>query len=551
MAAARFVNDKQATAQAAARCELGDWRRATANNTILRRAIFIDAWPGTGMGHVLMANAMALRFVSLIEPARAVRFTPCLPHVTKAVIDAQIKNNKARGGFDQIPRCNEPQFDVHRHLTFAGLPLQADARDLRRPGASQVFIRPTCEEMIFALRSPLQVVKFYFPHVKLIKRCAKRLLEERLVQRGWTARAVSKAVSSPLRAASSNGMLDDCMRLASPADGATWQHISAPPCNVGLHVRTLAMDDERCNFFRERDTFNDDDGDSGCPFSHRRPIDFGVGCCIKNPCTAASLVTGCPGDKFATADAPVAYALTRQHGWSDLNESATKTWLTISEQPRYGLDPAAAAPAQQAQESTVAAWWALANCRRAIVAPIRSAFSDAAAIAAGVPVKRCCKAVMGHDNEAIALAARRPPRTYTNSSCKRRDLLTVRVPGRRRSERRCHPWMSVARSGYCEKTVDGYAGDCENGNKGSWSLSAHEARTWGHAAAACVERCAGCSRCRYVSLSVNMLDCSWFNSCDELKTDVSGFRTAAVEPAMVAFGRTITPARERPSSSSK
>ena len=89
---------------------------------------------GTGMGHVLMANAMALRFVSLIEPARAVRFTPCLPHVTKAVIDAQIKNNKARGGFDQIPRCNEPHFDVHRHLTFAGLPLHADARDLRRPG---------------------------------------------------------------------------------------------------------------------------------------------------------------------------------------------------------------------------------------------------------------------------------------------------------------------------------------------------------------------------------------------------------------------------------
>ena len=131
MAAARFVNDKQATAQAAARCELGDWRRATTNNTILRRAIFIDAWPGTGMGHVLMANAMALRFVSLIEPARAVRFTPCLPHVTKAVIDAQIKNNKARGGFDQIPRCNEPHFDVHRHLTFAGLPLQADARDLK------------------------------------------------------------------------------------------------------------------------------------------------------------------------------------------------------------------------------------------------------------------------------------------------------------------------------------------------------------------------------------------------------------------------------------
>ena len=56
---------------------------------------------------------------------------------------------------------------------------------------------------------------------------------------------------------------------------------------------------------------------------------------------------------------------------------------------------------------------------------------------------------------------------------------------------------------------------------------------------------------RYVSLSVNMLDCSWFNSCNELHTDVSGFRTSAVEPAMVAFGRTITPARDRPSSSSK
>ena len=272
---------------------------------------------------------------------------------------------------------------------------------------------------------------------------------------------------------------------ASPAGGR--RHVAAhpaPPCNVGLHVRTLAMDDERCNFFRERDTFNDDDGDSGCPFSHRRPIDFGVGCCIKNPCTAASLVTGCPGDKFATADAPVAYALTRSTVVGP--QRAPRKRLTKSSS--LGMGSTRQPPRRRAARSTVAAWWALANCRRAIVAPIRSAFSDAAAIAAGVPVKRCCKAVMGHDNEAIAYAARRPPRTYTNSSCKRRDLLTVRVPGRRRSERRCHPWMSVARSGYCEKTVDGYAGDCENGNKGSWSLSAHEARTWGHAAAACVER---------------------------------------------------------------
>ena len=123
MAAARFVNDKQA-APSAGRARLAPRHD---EQRFLRRAIFIDAWPGTGMGHVLMANAMALRFVSLIEPARAVRFTPCLPHVTKAVIDAQIKNNKARGGYDQIPRCNEPHFDVHRHLTFAGLPLQADA----------------------------------------------------------------------------------------------------------------------------------------------------------------------------------------------------------------------------------------------------------------------------------------------------------------------------------------------------------------------------------------------------------------------------------------
>ena len=40
--------------------------------------------------------------------------------------------------------------------------------------------------------------------------------------------------------------------------------------------------------------------------------------------------------------------------------------------------------------TTIAAWLSLARCRRAIVAPIPSTFSNSAARAAGVPVVGCC-----------------------------------------------------------------------------------------------------------------------------------------------------------------
>lgn len=96
----------------------------------------------------------------------------------------------------------------------------------------------------------------------------------------------------------------------------------------------------------------------------------------------------------------------------------------------------------------------------------------------------------------------------------------------RRLRRRARHWLAAAKHGYCAATSD--AGDCERGHKGSWPLHGGDARTWEDAAATCLRQCADCKRCRYVSVSLWSMDCSWFAACDErqLESAVAGFRTA-------------------------
>lgn len=89
-------------------------------------------------------------------------------------------------------------------------------------------------------------------------------------------------------------------------------------------------------------------------------------------------------------------------------------------------------------------------------------------------------------------------------------------------------WLGRSRDGYCART-DG-AGDCAAGDKGSFPLARAASADYESAARACLDMCAQCAGCRYVSLSPQHADCSWFRACDldrGLHSDVGGFISGA------------------------
>ena len=76
-------------------------------------------------------------------------------------------------------------------------------------------------------------------------------------------------------------------------------------------------------------------------------------------------------------------------------------------------------------------------------------------------------------------------------------------------------WVEEARAGFCGVTSSAdEPSDCVSGSKGVLGLLPQEAKTPLSAARACLARCAACARCRYVSLSRRLADCSWFVRCD-------------------------------------
>ena len=91
---------------------------------------------------------------------------------------------------------------------------------------------------------------------------------------------------------------------------------------------------------------------------------------------------------------------------------------------------------------------------------------------------------------------------------------------------RAAKWLGTSRDGYCQRTQD--EGTCANGDKGSFSLA--KELDWAAAAEACLNRCDQCARCRYISVSANFHDCSWFFTCNlaRLQSDVPGFASGAL-----------------------
>lgn len=81
-------------------------------------------------------------------------------------------------------------------------------------------------------------------------------------------------------------------------------------------------------------------------------------------------------------------------------------------------------------------------------------------------------------------------------------------------------WLVLARRGSCGVTERGAKGLCTYGDQGAFSGLALDGllqgtrRNWSAAATACLEQCASCERCRFVTLNIGpFFDCSWFSSC--------------------------------------
>ena len=160
--------------------------------------------------------------------------------------------------------------------------------------------------------------------------------------------------------------------------------------------------------------------------------------------------------------------------------------------------------------ATVTAWLTLARCKRAIVAPVVSRFSDSAAQTAGVPLVGCCSQLAPSTAQLVVAGGR-----------------SGMHPRRSRAEGNASSPAFVFELGYCAATELG--GNCKVDNSGAWQLPPQRAfNGWAAAAKWCLHLCRQCERCTAVSLSLSQLDCSWFAKCPaagRLRQAAQGFRT--------------------------
>ena len=87
-----------------------------------------------------------------------------------------------------------------------------------------------------------------------------------------------------------------------------------------------------------------------------------------------------------------------------------------------------------------------------------------------------------------------------------------------------------AAHGLCGATHNRVEFDCERDQKGHWQLSTEQASTYAAAAQACLNLCAHCSGCLWISFSPLHGDCSWFRDCSpgSLQRTTAGFVTGLV-----------------------
>jgi hypothetical protein len=304
---------------------------------------------------------------------RAIRFASCVPRVLLQSAEPSI--------YGSVPACEEPHFDLYRHVTIAGVeslraePADLQARDQKvfNTSARRSHGDDPCRRLRRMLKSPTEVVIFR-PSFEaysgmFIRSCLQRM------------RPQTQQVTQYIRGSMCYRSCLPQLRRTS-TDAARLPRL--PPCTVGLHLRSLAIDSAGCNRLG--------DNRSGlvpklCVRSRFHRVDDSTlnrrQQCSQEPFPLS--IEGCPtqGARFSTSDSPLLYAEhTRPRGWFDLGEEATHSG--------YVGHSASQNNSYHRQALTVAAWFTLARCKRAIVAPVFSKFSDSAADAAGVPVFGCC-----------------------------------------------------------------------------------------------------------------------------------------------------------------
>jgi hypothetical protein len=361
---------------------LRKWLAATHNNTLTRRAIVVDAWAHVGIGHSVRSNALWLRL--LTEEAssggapRSLRFAACvparyssrfttvdamhaMPSCGASVTDPETKLNASRTAFD-----------ASSYLTFASVPrLRAHPRDFY--DFQEVHSATTCQMLRAHLRAAQpRVVFLYGSSLRdLLHRCVREALLE-------SGAAAPECALSCLRHV---GLTEETEQLtAAPI---------VPPCDVGLHLRSMKLDDGKCNLLLPE------------PGPQQRECEYNWRARrCSNERGVSAIATGCPGrHRFATSDTPSLYGFTRPLEWSDLNESATITW-------NEAVDADFPAPLGDVR-STMLAFVTLSRCRTAIIAPVSSHFSDTAALAAGVPLVGCCSELVRSSSTTTRSPSRR------------------------------------------------------------------------------------------------------------------------------------------------
>lgn len=328
-----------------------------------------------GLGHTLSATG---RWLSLaLATNRSIRFAFCVPRAVAAAF-------RARGNV--MPVCEEARYDQHEHVTYANLSnLRASRDDFPSLEAARRFqASPTnCAELAVLLNR----------------------LDDTPV--------ILYNVRNDVTLCMGKSATRTCISQLHPVATLVARLGPPPPCDVGLHLRTLHLDDSRCDQVRGTST-------SSCAYRARGAARSRRPCAEQFP----QSVMGCPGEaRFVTSDKPALYATTRALGWRDLNETARVTWnepptarAASTSVPEASSPPATAALAAASAYdvgATVLAWFALSRCKRGVVAPVDSSFSN---LAADVAMRgrrgphSCCSALLKAEHDAATKQTRREER---------------------------------------------------------------------------------------------------------------------------------------------
>jgi len=108
-------------------------------------------------------------------------------------------------------------------------------------------------------------------------------------------------------------------------------------------------------------------------------------------------------------------------------------------------------------------------------------------------------------------------------------------------------WLTGAKKGFCGHTIAGSLHECRTSVRGSIGLSMQAARSLRSAVRVCLNACAKCERCNYITVNPEVRDCSWYATCDmdHLLTEYHGFLSGPVVtargPASLAASPAVVP----------